>query len=63
MNEHSAIPPEMAIRLSTALGSTPEMWLRMQMARDLAQVRDHAAVIKVPRYEPPQSLPRDSLAG
>lgn len=33
INGRSAISPEMAIRLSKAFGSTPEMWLRMQSAR------------------------------
>src|SRR5208282_2896663 len=31
----SGISPEMAIRLSKAFGSTPETWLRMQLAYDL----------------------------
>jgi addiction module HigA family antidote len=35
----SGISPEMAIRLSKAFGSTPETWLRMQLAYDLAQAR------------------------
>ena len=30
----SGISPEMAIRLSKAFGSTPETWLRMQLAYD-----------------------------
>ena len=39
INGHSAISPEMAIRLSKAFGSTAEMWLRLQSAYDLAQAR------------------------
>jgi addiction module HigA family antidote len=35
----SGISPQMAIRLSKAFGSTPETWLRMQLAYDLAQAR------------------------
>jgi addiction module HigA family antidote len=35
----SAISPEMAIRLSQVFGSSPETWLRMQAAYDLAQLR------------------------
>ena len=35
----SGISPEMAIRLSKAFGSTPETWLRMQLAYDLARAR------------------------
>jgi addiction module HigA family antidote len=48
----SGISPEMAIRLSLAFGSTPEMWLRLQSAYDLAQTRLHADKIDVKRYEP-----------
>jgi addiction module HigA family antidote len=36
----AAISPEMAIRLSMAFGSTPDTWLGMQAAYDLAQLRD-----------------------
>ncbi len=55
INGRSAISPEMAIRLSKAFGSTPEMWLRMQTAYDLAQARMHADSINVQRYEPSQN--------
>jgi len=41
VNGKAGISPEMAIRLSKAFGSTPEMWLRLQMAYDLAQARQH----------------------
>jgi len=45
----SGISPEMAIRLSKAFGSTPETWLRMQLAYDLAQARKYESKIKVRR--------------
>lgn len=51
VNEKSGISPDMAIRLSKAFGSTPEMWLRMQLAHDLAKARQHEDEIKVSRYE------------
>ncbi len=38
VNGKSGISAEMALRLATAFGD-PELWLRMQMAYDLAQVR------------------------
>jgi plasmid maintenance system antidote protein VapI len=38
-----------AIRLSKAFGSTPETWLRMQLAYDLAQARKDESKIKVRR--------------
>ena len=37
INGSAGISPEMALRLAKAFGSTPDMWLRLQMAYDLAQ--------------------------
>jgi addiction module HigA family antidote len=42
VNGKSGISPEMAIRLSKAFGSTPETWLRMQIADDLAALKTKA---------------------
>ncbi len=36
VNGNSGISPEMAIRLSKAFGSSPEVWLGLQMDYDLA---------------------------
>jgi addiction module HigA family antidote len=52
INGHSGISPEMAIRLSKAFGGSPEVWLRMQMAYDLAQAQQKAETIDVPRLTP-----------
>ena len=52
VNEKSAISPEMAIRLSKAFGSTPEIWVRMQAAFDLAVALKDEKKIRVHRYEP-----------
>jgi addiction module HigA family antidote len=52
INGRSGVSPEMAFRLSKAFGSTPEMWLRLQSAYDLAQVRAYADEIDVQRYAP-----------
>ena len=52
INEQASITPEMAIRLSKAFGSTPETWLKMQQAYDLAQMREKEPEIKVERYQP-----------
>ena len=35
INEKSSVTPEIAMRLSAALDSTPEFWLNAQMAHDL----------------------------
>lgn len=51
VNQKSGISPDMAIRLSKAFGSTPETWLAMQTAFDLAQARKHEGRIKVKRFE------------
>jgi antitoxin HigA-1 len=51
INGHSGISPEMAIRLSKAFGSTPETWLRMQMAYDLVQAQQKSDTSTVKRFE------------
>jgi addiction module HigA family antidote len=47
LNGHAGISPEMAVRLSQALGRSPESWLQLQAQYDLAQVRKSAKVIKI----------------
>jgi len=51
INGKSGVSPEMAIRLSKAFGGSPETWLKMQLAYDLAQAEKNARNIKVKRYE------------
>ena len=46
VNGKSAISPEMAVRLSKALGSNPEMWMRLQLNYDLAQIRQDKIEVK-----------------
>jgi len=53
VNGRSGISPEMALRLAKAFGSTPETWLRMQVAYDLAQARRGESRIKVRRQYSP----------
>src|SRR5271170_3299884 len=59
INGKSGISPEMAIRLTKAFGSTPETWLRMQVAYDLAQARKDEDKIKVRRQHMRRSDPAD----
>ena len=47
VNGKNGISPEMAIRLSKAFGSSPEVWLGLQMDYDLAQAEKKASLIKV----------------
>jgi addiction module HigA family antidote len=56
INGRSGISPEMALRLARAFGSTPETWLRMQLAYDLAQARKEERKIKVRRLYVPEEL-------
>ncbi len=49
LNERASISIEMAYRLSKAFGSTPDHWMRMQLAYDLAQSRSLNKKIHVDR--------------
>jgi len=49
VNGKAGVSPEMSIRLSKAFGSSPEVWLGLQMEYDLAQAEKHAGKIKVER--------------
>lgn len=46
-NGKSGLSPEMAVRLSKAIGSTPASWMRLQMIYDLAQIERRAQSIVV----------------
>ena len=50
VNGKSGISPEMAVRLSKAFGSSPELWLGLQMDYDLARLRTTAGKIKVQKF-------------
>lgn len=45
------IPPEMALRLSKALGRSPESWLAMQDNYDLWQARQTLDLAQVGKLE------------
>ncbi len=49
LNGKNGLSPEMAYRLSRAFGSTPEFWLRLQMAYDLALTKKAASKLRVKR--------------
>jgi addiction module HigA family antidote len=51
INERASVSIEMAYRLSKAFGSTPDHWMRMQLAYDLAQSRSLQTKINVDRIE------------
>lgn len=52
INGKSAITPEMAVRPEKTLGGTADLWLRMQVNYDLAEVRRRDRTIKVRRLSP-----------
>ena len=54
VNGRAGVSPGMAIRLSKAFGSSPEVWLGLQMEYDLAQAEKKAGRIKVERIEQKQ---------
>jgi antitoxin HigA-1 len=56
LNGRAGISAEMAIRLSRAFGSTPDHWLRMQLAHDLWQAERHAGRIKVKKFREPVAV-------
>ena len=47
VNGKSGISADMAIRQDKAFGGSAETWLRLQMAYDLAQAREHEGNIDV----------------
>ncbi len=47
----SGISPEMALRLSKALGRSPESWLAMQYNYDLWQAKQHVNLANVGRVK------------
>ncbi len=52
VNGRAAMSPEMATRFEKAFGISRELLLRMQLAYDLARLRDLDARIDVKRYDP-----------
>lgn len=45
INGQASITPEMAVRLSIALGGSPESWMGHQVAYDLRQVEQRKEVL------------------
>jgi addiction module HigA family antidote len=52
INGKSGVTPEMALRLEKAFGGSADVWLRMQVNYDLAQVRKRENEIAVTRLAP-----------
>jgi addiction module HigA family antidote len=52
LNARAALSPEMALRVEKAFGPRAEHLLRVQLAHDLAKLRERAGAIRVERYRP-----------
>jgi addiction module HigA family antidote len=51
VNERASLSVDMAIRISKAFGSSPDFWLRIQLAHSLWQARQRIDEIKVERVK------------
>ena len=47
VNEHTGISPEMAVRLSIALGTSSELWMNMQSSYDLWHAEQRRKELRV----------------
>lgn len=57
LNGHAGISAGMSLRLSLALGTSPEFWLRMQLQFDLWHARKKAPKVRrFPHVEERQAL-------
>lgn len=52
LNERTNLSPQKALRIEKAFGPKMDHLLRMQLAFDVAQAREHADEIHVSRYSP-----------
>ena len=57
INGHAGISAEMAIRLSKALNTTPELWLKMQLNYDLWEAEKSMAKVKILHIGRPENQP------
>ena len=56
VNGKAGISPEMSIRLSKAFGSSPDMWLGLQMEYDLSKAEKTADTNKVKKITPKHAM-------
>ncbi|WP_391528317.1 HigA family addiction module antitoxin [Photorhabdus akhurstii] len=53
----AAVTPRMAVHLANVIGSTPEMWLRLQEAHSLAQAKQEIDLTRLTRLFTPVQHP------
>ncbi|MGH9681421.1 MAG: HigA family addiction module antitoxin [Candidatus Acidiferrales bacterium] len=59
LNGHAGITAGMSLRLSAALGTSPEFWLKMQLQHDLWRARKKAPKVhRFPHVEERQAVSR-----
>lgn len=46
LNGHAGITASMSLRLSSALGTSPEFWLKMQLQHDLWHARERTPKVR-----------------
>ena len=56
INRRAGVSPEMAIRLTKALGSSPGFWLRLQLNYDLSLIQSRATKIHARRLGAPSQV-------
>jgi addiction module HigA family antidote len=57
VTERAGISPDMAIRLSKAFGSSPQVWLGLQLDYDLAHATKRTARLNISRLDPQDISP------
>lgn len=60
LNERQGISAEMALRLSKALGTTPELWMNMQSSFDLWNAAPRVALTKIKYFRRAKELSAES---
>ncbi len=51
LNERADISPEMALRIATVFGGTPDIWLRLQVKYDLQKATEKVKKLKLTPYQ------------
>jgi len=59
LNSRAALSPAMAMRIEKAFGVKMDTLLRMQTAYEIAEARDREGDIRIKRYVPKRSQPRE----
>ena len=60
LNEHSALSPDMALRIEKAFGVSMDTLMRMQNSYDIAQARKREGEIDVARFVPQKNSERQA---